>query len=152
MLCKMIGSLVSKDAASKGSAAFLFPAGVTSPFNGTPPSIMNLSMNISLEIEFWDTPCKGFSPGSFGVNPAFARFYPFILFSRGLPLVACAIVRQFTGFGKHNTQYFTKSELKGYPKTGVSAYAETPVFGLLLFRDLMILTVGLHRVTGDWRL
>ncbi len=47
MLCNTIGSLVSSEAASKGSAAFLFPAGVTSPFNGTPPSIMNLSMFFS---------------------------------------------------------------------------------------------------------
>src|SRR5215211_7634623 len=47
MLCRTIGSSVSSVAASNGSAAFLFPAGVTSPFNGTPPSITNLSMFIS---------------------------------------------------------------------------------------------------------
>jgi hypothetical protein len=61
-------------------------------------------MNISLEIEFWDKPYKGCSPGSIGVNPAFTGFvHPLILFSRGLRLAACAIVRQFAGFGKHNT-------------------------------------------------
>ena len=47
----MMGSSVNKAAANKGNAAFLFPAGVTSPFNETPPSIMNLSMIISKEMD-----------------------------------------------------------------------------------------------------
>jgi hypothetical protein len=39
----------------------------------------------------------------------------------------------------HN-QYFTKIELKRYPKTGVrSLRRRTPVFGALLFRDLLII-------------
>src|SRR5215210_6660676 len=54
MLCRMIGSSVRSEAASKGSAAFLLPAGVNSPSNGTPPSIMNLSMFIS-----WGTAAYG---------------------------------------------------------------------------------------------
>jgi len=74
-------------------------------------------MNISLEIGFWDKPCEGvavapwrhFSASPFDVNPAFARFsHSLILFSRGLPLAACAIVRQFAGFGKKNTRTFGK--------------------------------------------
>jgi hypothetical protein len=40
-------SPVNKDAAKIGSAAFLFPAGVTSPFKGNPPSIINFSTETS---------------------------------------------------------------------------------------------------------
>jgi hypothetical protein len=44
---KMTGSSVSRQAAKIGSAAFLFPEGVTSPRSGTPPSTMNFSMHLS---------------------------------------------------------------------------------------------------------
>jgi hypothetical protein len=39
----MIFSSVKIQAARIGSAAFLFPEGTTSPDNGLPPSIINLS-------------------------------------------------------------------------------------------------------------
>ncbi len=39
-----ISSSVRRQAASRGSAAFLFPAGVTVPDSGTPPSMTNFSM------------------------------------------------------------------------------------------------------------
>jgi hypothetical protein len=44
MFRRTTGSSVNMHAASKGNAAFLFPDGVTSPRNGTPPSITNFSM------------------------------------------------------------------------------------------------------------
>src|SRR5690349_16689281 len=42
------GSSVNRQAASRGNAAFLFPEGVTSPCNGTPPSITNSSIQAPL--------------------------------------------------------------------------------------------------------
>ena len=47
-LCKIIGSSLSKVAANIGKAAFLFPAGVTSPLSGIPPSIRNFSIDTPL--------------------------------------------------------------------------------------------------------
>src|SRR4030043_373748 len=47
-LCKVTGSEVRRQAASRGNAAFLFPEGVTSPFRGYPPWIINLSIEFSL--------------------------------------------------------------------------------------------------------
>ncbi len=40
-LSSVTGSAVSRQAARIGSAAFLFPAGLTVPLSGTPPSITN---------------------------------------------------------------------------------------------------------------
>ena len=44
ILFKMTGSSVKSVAASIGSAAFLLPAGLTSPLSGIPPSIRNFSI------------------------------------------------------------------------------------------------------------
>ncbi len=44
ILCNIMGSSVSRQAARIGSAAFLFPEGVRVPFNGTPPLITNCSI------------------------------------------------------------------------------------------------------------
>jgi hypothetical protein len=46
--------------------------------------------------------------------------------------------RMYTIEQVFHSQYFTKIGLQGSPKTGVQAYARTPVFGLLLFCDLLI--------------
>src|SRR4051794_2131492 len=43
-LRRTTSSSVRRQAASRGSAAFLFPAGVTVPDSGTPPSMTNFSM------------------------------------------------------------------------------------------------------------
>ena len=48
MLCRTTGSLVSRHAARIGSAPFLFPAAVTRPLSGVPPSITNDSASASL--------------------------------------------------------------------------------------------------------
>ena len=42
--CRVIGSAVSKQAASAGSAEFLAPLAATSPRSGVPPTILNLSI------------------------------------------------------------------------------------------------------------
>jgi hypothetical protein len=105
---------VSRDAASKGNAAFLFPAGVTSPFNATPPSIMNLSMNISLKIDF-GVNLRRVSPRLDGIKPAFARvFHSWVFLTRRHPLAACAIVRQFAGFGKKGTPWHLPAQAGAY--------------------------------------
>ena len=44
ILCNIMGSSVSRQAARIGSAAFLFPEGVRVPFNGNPPLITNCSI------------------------------------------------------------------------------------------------------------
>src|SRR5829696_3785616 len=44
------GSLVSSEAASAGSAAFLLPAGTMVPERGAPPSMMNFSMRDSVGV------------------------------------------------------------------------------------------------------
>ena len=49
MFLSTTGSLVSTQAASTGSAPFLFPAARTVPFSGRPPSITNDSIAASLE-------------------------------------------------------------------------------------------------------
>src|SRR6266508_1898001 len=87
MLCRMIGSSVSSEAANKGKAAFLFPAGVTSPSNGTPPSITNLSMFVSLENRFLEEPCEGFLKGMFApIQPSQGYFYQALRHLRTLQL------------------------------------------------------------------
>jgi hypothetical protein len=48
MLRSTTSSRVSSDAASTGSAAFLFPAGTTVPSRGAPPSMMNFSIRGSV--------------------------------------------------------------------------------------------------------
>src|SRR5688572_2584572 len=74
-----IGWSVSRQAARSGSAAFLFPAGVTSPFNGAPPSMTNFSM---------------FSSG--GISPRLS-----LSAQRGNE--ESGIVRQIIRYGKHIT-------------------------------------------------
>ena len=48
-LRRITGSSVSRQAASIGSAAFLFPDGVSVPVNGTPPLITNCSISLCIQ-------------------------------------------------------------------------------------------------------